>query len=116
MRLQTVYSTRLFDGFPMPQISALPAAARALLPPALQAQPQAYVRLGSTCPPAVEDACWRAFHTACEPLYKADRLGCILFQYHLSFQPSQANLEVCARGVVGRVEVGFWAGRGCVLA
>lgn len=84
------------------QVSALPAEARSLLPPALQAQPQAYVRLGSTCPPAVEDACWRAFHAACEPLYRASRLGCILFQFHLSFQPSQANLEVC--GCLGEGE------------
>lgn len=76
------------------QVSSLPAEARALLPPALQAQPQAYVRLGSTCPPAVEEACWRAFHAACEPLYRAGRLGCVLFQFHLSFQPSQANLQV----------------------
>lgn len=88
------------------QVSALPAEARSLLPPALQAQPQAYVRLGSTCPPAVEDACWRAFHAACEPLYRASRLGCILFQFHLSFQPSQANLEVCGclGGGEGRAE------------
>lgn len=80
------------------QVSCLPAEARVLLAPALAAAPQGYARLGASCPPAAEDACWRCFHAALEPLYQAGKLGAVVFQFHLSFTPSQANLEVLAGG------------------
>ncbi|EFN56805.1 hypothetical protein CHLNCDRAFT_144326 [Chlorella variabilis] len=52
------------------QASALPAEARALLPPPQQQQQQQqHVRLGSL-PAGVEEACWRLFHAALEPLYQ----------------------------------------------
>ena len=82
-------------------MSCLPGEVRALLPHTQQAAPQQYVRLGASCPPVAEDSCWRLFHAALEPLYQAGKLGAVIFQFHLSFQPSPANLAVGG----GRAEV-----------
>ncbi|KAL4444143.1 hypothetical protein ABPG75_011880 [Micractinium tetrahymenae] len=78
------------------QVSALPAEAKALLQPAQAVSPQAYLRL-SAMPEGVEAACWRRFHAALEPLYQAGKLGLVVFLFHLSFQPSQQNLQYILR-------------------
>jgi hypothetical protein len=72
-------------------VSSLPAEVRALLPPAQQAGQ--HVRLEGA-PPGLEGGCWRLFHEALEPLYRSGKLGAVVFQFHLSFQPSRQNLEV----------------------
>ena len=52
----------------------------------------------SQMPPEALSSCWNVFNEAILPLYNANKLGCILFQFH--FDPSEANLErirVCRR-------------------
>ncbi|KAJ9532333.1 hypothetical protein QJQ45_010362 [Haematococcus lacustris] len=70
--------------------NTLPRKARELLSPWQAAQPS-LPRSG--LPPGCEDACWAAFHEAMEPVRQADRLGCVVFQFHQSFHPSLANKD-----------------------
>jgi len=96
----------LLPTLPCLQVSALPAEVKALLPPGQAAQPQLHLRI-SSLPPGAEAACWRLFHAALEPLYQPGKLGLVVFQFHLSFVPSQQNLQVRLLGPAER-ECGHW--------
>ena len=37
--------------------------------------------------------CWDLFNASMEPMYRDQKLGVVMFQFHLSFRPSQENLE-----------------------
>lgn len=84
-------------------VASLPAAVRALLPPGRLA-PGDYAALGDLPEPAVA-ATWAAFTAALEPIYRAGKLGVVAFQFHLSFDPTEANLDYvleCRRRLDGR--------------
>ena len=83
--------------------SSLPAGVRAMLPPG-RWDPGDYVAL-SEMPEKAVAATWAAFHAALEPIYRSDKLGVVAFQFHLTFEPSEANLEYvceCRRRLDGR--------------
>jgi len=43
--------------------------------------------------PRAQELVWRHFHNALEPVYQGLRMGLVLFQFHLNFQPTAANRE-----------------------
>ena len=45
-------------------------------------------------PPDAVDATWQRFNDSCEEAMRVDKLGLIVFQYHLGFKPSEANREL----------------------
>ncbi|KXZ47375.1 hypothetical protein GPECTOR_36g96 [Gonium pectorale] len=56
--------------------------------------------------PELEAAVWGAFHACLEPVMKAGRMGCVVFQFQLSFKPcpdSRAHVEHCRRRLDPRV-------------
>eukprot|EP00890_Picochlorum_soloecismus_P006247 jgi/Picsp_1/6623/NSC_03966-R1_protein len=47
-------------------------------------------------PDRVVDMCWKLFNESLVPVYQANKLGVILFQFHLSFKPNRDNLQYVA--------------------
>lgn len=47
-------------------------------------------------PDGVVDMCWKLFNDSLVPVYNANQLGVVLFQFHLSFKPSRDNLQYVA--------------------
>lgn len=69
----------------------LPTQLRPLLPPKLQ---QGAQRIGMADLPApLQDRLWKDWHEALEPVIKASVMGCVLFQFQISFAPCRSNQE-----------------------
>ena len=45
-------------------------------------------------PPEAVDATWERFNSSCEEAMRVEKLGLIVFQYHLGFKPSEANRQL----------------------
>ena len=72
-----------------------------------QQQPQQRVSYASMAEEAKADL-WSRFHASLAPIKSAGKLGCVLFQFHLSFQPSsqsRAHVESLRRRLDGAVKM-----------
>ncbi len=78
-------------------VKALPPDIRALIPEGTA--PRVYL---SGMPQAAQDALWALHETALQPLAKADKLGCVLFQFPYWFTRSSKNIEYL-RALAGRL-------------
>lgn len=67
----------------------LPAAVRDMLPPGRYSS--SYVPM-SELPQAAINTAWSLFLASLEPVYQAGKLGVVVFQFHLSYHPSESAL------------------------
>ena len=86
---------------------ALPGPLRSQLPPTIAASPTA-VRLDGL-PASYIESLWQYWNTAVLPAHKAGKLGLIIFQFQLSFSPSDAHrqhVEWCRRQLCSAYRMG----------
>lgn len=72
------------------ETSRLPAPLRDALPPEVASKRRVYPK---DLPSEVNDAVWRAFVHALQPLHRAGKLGAVLLQYPRWFVPSRAAVR-----------------------
>jgi uncharacterized protein YecE (DUF72 family) len=72
-------------------IASLPVHVRSMLPPYISSS-SSHIK-ESDLPKAALDACWSAFQNCLQTLYLSEKLGIIIFQFHITFKPSTANLD-----------------------
>lgn len=78
-------------------LGQLPPQVREQLPECISTlHSGSYVHL-SQMPAQAVDTAWSLFHAALSPVYQAGKLGVVLFQFHLTFQPSKENLDYLLR-------------------
>lgn len=72
----------------------LPSGVKQLLS-ASSEHPKRYLEMRDM-PDGVVDMCWKLFNESLVPVYKANKLGVVLFQFHLTFKPDRDNLQYVA--------------------
>jgi uncharacterized protein YecE (DUF72 family) len=88
------------------QYGNLPNIVKDMLPPGRYSS-SSYVPM-SELPPAAMNTAWSLFIASLEPIYQLGKLGVITFQFHLSFAPTESNMNYileCRRRLDSRFQM-----------